>query len=133
MIKVGIIVDPVGNVEDDYRKVKADLDAGGFMYEVVCQTDMGAWQVDSIRANVLVVDFGGMVYGAQETAASNIRHCYQWACLYPGRILAIWTSQTFAILENDLGHEAIRNLPANVWIPGRGQTLAEFVKEWFCV
>lgn len=107
-LKVYALFDFMGSSDKTTEEEAADaieqLAVEGIEAELVGCT---SYITDDMNHSVdmLLVDFGGVMPGAQDTIDSNLREVRKWAEEHPGKLVVIWTQFTAEMYYNAVDSE----------------------------
>lgn len=109
MIKTIIITDPLGEEKPEgiieelagWTKTATDQFRVIGHYEYVSEEA----EEKSARADLLLIDYGGMALGATDMCASQIRWVCEWAKEHPGKLVILLTMFTAEIYFDELDQE----------------------------
>jgi len=98
MIKTIIITDPMGDetsqeiVEQLAKSTKIKPE----QFQILCHTQGVTEEVEgkSSHADLLVIDYGGMMPGSSDMVSSQIRWVCNWAREHPGKLAILFTMYT---------------------------------------
>lgn len=110
---------PFTEDDNEIESISRALDLEGIPHRIIAD-DVDPGAVDRHRADIVVLDYGGMSsMGAYSTAAFNIRYVVNWAEDHPSVALLIWSSMTADIVASEMYRkeigDAFSDAPANVF------------------
>ncbi len=104
-IRTGIINDPISSLgqtdQEERDTIARFLREEGLDIDLVCEGN-GMHVVQGKHLDLLIIDYGGMSYGAGDTAEWQVRAACEWAENHPGSLLVLWTDFTIRIYEWEL-------------------------------
>lgn len=113
MIKIVIITDPVGEDDpqvmleqfaDTVKVPLRELDLLGH-YNGIAEEVLEAMN----RADVVLIDYGGMAIGAMDTVVAHVREVCKWAEEHPSKLAILWTQFTSAVYMDELYEQFGKN------------------------
>lgn len=135
MLRLAVVVDPLGSwemtPEEEVLHIEEILNAVGVPVELIPQTFYGGYseEIENTKVDILVIDYGGMTFGAMDTTIWQIRSACKWAQEHPSSLLIIWSSFTAEIYERELSEEFGKL--TNFLPHFTGMFNADFIKTWF--
>lgn len=129
-VRVGIVNDPVGALGQTPGEEAQDilLEMEGWDIEPVLITHgLGMHVIRDRNIDILVIDYGGMSYGAGDTAEWQVKEAITWAKDHPGKLLILWTDFTQRIYECEL--KSIFGELDNVLYRFPGESFCEGIEE----
>ena len=109
-IKTAFLFDPMDDMEEEAESATFFLEdeAGLEIKEVLRTTTIQQVIEYTGKIDLLIVDYGGLYYGAYDTAKSHIKYACKFAEDHPGCLMLIWSQFTYDIyqaeLEEAFGH-----------------------------
>lgn len=108
-IKTLIITDFMGGetTEEVLEDLERSLNVPANQFDVIGHFDAVAEEVEekSERADLLVIDYGGVMPGAGGMVSSQIRWVCEWAENHPGKLVILLTMFTAEIYLNEFEEE----------------------------
>jgi len=108
-IKTVIIVDSMGSesgtpAEEIAEIIETLKNDWNLPVEVVAAGE-GAYVLDDQNPDLVIIDYGGMMPGCEDTVNSNIRYVLDWASEHPGKLVILWTDFTYLIYHHEFEEE----------------------------
>lgn len=122
-IKCLIITDPVGEESSDeiIKSISSATDTPFENFVVLAHHHGVDRETKDIaeRADVLIIDYGGMSWGATDAVVSQVRFVCEWAKEHPSKLAIIFTSFTAEIYAQELLDEfgECKNIPYLYAVP----------------
>lgn len=105
MIKTAIICDPFCfDAEAEYAEIEERLKFMGLPIEVVIR-GMGMHELKGQVVDLVIMDYGGLSYGAYDTGKWQVRALCEWARDNPRALVVLWTHYTQKMYEDEIEQE----------------------------
>jgi hypothetical protein len=133
-LKAFVIVDPLNfdeTVEEEVQRIISTLQLENIPVVLKEFQECMTPEMFHSDADIMIIDYGGISFGASDTAAFNIKFACKWAEDHPGKLLILWTVFTEMIYKNELeiyfGH--LNNIVTR--FSNNGEENFGKIKQWF--
>jgi sugar/nucleoside kinase (ribokinase family) len=136
-LKVIVVNDFMGSsiasTEEEVVGILGELEENGIPVELKSHFDYFPEDLEIKPADIFVLDFGGLLPGADSLIVDAVRSAAEWAENHPGKLLVLWSSFTTQWYMNEAKHlfPELTNIVCRSF--ENELTFIDEIKRWFSI